>query len=107
MALRVLLVSFTAATLAFVVAHSVVLVQFRRLIEGTHLFTIFFEKGWGRSRGHYHLRYLLPPAAPPDKAILTTEQRQLYRAVRAAAIGAIACACFAVIVGVCIAVRSR
>jgi hypothetical protein len=95
------------ATLAFVVANTGVLIRFRRQVEGTDLFAVFFEKGWGRASRHYGLRveYLMAPPKPPLEARMSIQLRRLYVALRVTAIGAVLSGSFAVLVGVASVVR--
>jgi hypothetical protein len=90
------------ATLAFGVANTLVLIRFRRSVEGTDLFAVFFEKGWGRASRYYSLRvqYLTAPPEPSLEARMSFPLRQLYRALRATAIGAVVSGALAALVGV-------
>jgi hypothetical protein len=95
------------ATVAFVVANTGVLIRFRRQVEGTDLFAVFFEKGWGRASRYHILRaeYLMAPPNPRLEARMSARLRRQYFALRATAIGAVVSGCSAVLIGLASVVR--
>ena len=107
MTVRAAFAALLLVTLVLATANVVVLMKFRRRIEGSPLFSVFFDKGWGRARRHYHLKveYLVPPANPPFEVQKSTELRRLYSVLRLTAIAAIVAGCSAAIVGIASVVR--